>query len=124
MIAKTLMLINVFYHVVVKTPCTDNVRHRIKYGNVLKISKGLCELRQCIHTIIKIETSVKVRLTLLTDSSILFWGESPNPCASYMLIFATYRPKEYKGTSKNTSRASRASNLSLIYSLFLVNFCL
>ena len=29
-----------------------------------------------------------------------------------------------KGTSKNTSRASRASNLSLIYSLFLVNFCL
>ena len=28
------------------------------------------------------------------------------------------------GTSKNTSRASRASNLSLIYSLFLVNFCL
>ena len=30
----------------------------------------------------------------------------------------------YKGTSKNTSRASRASNLSLIYSLFLVNFCL
>ena len=96
MIAKTLMLINVFYHVVVKTPCTDNVRHRIKYGNVLKISKGLCELRQCIHTIIKIETSVKVRLTLLTDSSILFWGESPNPCASYMLIFATYRPKEHK----------------------------
>ena len=54
------------------------------------------ELRQCIHTIIKIETSVKVRLTLLTDSSILFWGESPNPCASYMLIFATYRPKEHK----------------------------
>ena len=32
--------------------------------------------------------------------------------------------EEYKGTSKNTSRASRASNLSLIYSLFLVNFCL
>ncbi|MFZ1757913.1 MAG: folate family ECF transporter S component [Streptococcus suis] len=30
----------------------------------------------------------------------------------------------YQGTSKNTSRASRASNLSLIYSLFLVNFCL
>lgn len=30
----------------------------------------------------------------------------------------------YEGTSKNTSRASRASNLSLIYSLFLVNFCL
>ena len=30
----------------------------------------------------------------------------------------------YMGTSKNTSRASRASNLSLIYSLFLVNFCL
>ena len=30
----------------------------------------------------------------------------------------------FKGTSKNTSRASRASNLSLIYSLFLVNFCL
>ena len=28
------------------------------------------------------------------------------------------------GTSKNTSIASRASNLSLIYSLFLVNFCL
>ena len=32
--------------------------------------------------------------------------------------------KIFKGTSKNTSRASRASNLSLIYSLFLVNFCL
>ncbi len=31
---------------------------------------------------------------------------------------------KHKGTSKNTSRASRASNLSLIYSLFLVNFCL
>ncbi len=31
---------------------------------------------------------------------------------------------EYKGTSNNTNRASRASNLSLIYSLFLVNFCL
>ena len=30
----------------------------------------------------------------------------------------------FMGTSKNTSRASRASNLSLIYSLFLVNFCL
>ena len=28
------------------------------------------------------------------------------------------------GTSKNISRASRASNLSFIYSLFLVNFCL
>ena len=28
------------------------------------------------------------------------------------------------GTSNNTNRASRASNLSLIYSLFLVNFCL
>ena len=35
----------------------------------------------------------------------------------------TYQ-NEFKGTSKNTSRASRASNLSLIYSLFLVNFCL
>ena len=34
------------------------------------------------------------------------------------------KSKIYKGTSKNTSRASRASNLSLIYSLFLVNFCL
>ena len=90
------MLINVFYHVVVKTPCTDNVRHRIKYGNVLKISKGLCELRQCIHTIIKIETSVKVRLTLLLIVQFYF-GENPqNPCASYMLIFATYRPKEHK----------------------------
>ena len=33
-------------------------------------------------------------------------------------------PVLFKGTSKNTSRASRASNLSLIYSLFLVNFCL
>ena len=32
--------------------------------------------------------------------------------------------KIHMGTSKNTSRASRASNLSLIYSLFLVNFCL
>ena len=32
--------------------------------------------------------------------------------------------KFQEGTSKNTSRASRASNLSLIYSLFLVNFCL
>ena len=31
---------------------------------------------------------------------------------------------EDMGTSNNTSRASRASNLSLIYSLFLVNFCL
>lgn len=33
-------------------------------------------------------------------------------------------PEIVQGTSKNTSRASRASNLSLIYSLFLVNFCL
>ena len=59
------MVVSVFYHVVIKNPCTDNVRHRIKYGNVLKISKSLCELRQCIHTIVKIEPSVKVRLTLL-----------------------------------------------------------
>ncbi|MFZ1759083.1 MAG: FAD-binding protein [Streptococcus suis] len=36
----------------------------------------------------------------------------------------TVKPKVIMGTSKNTSRASRASNLSLIYSLFLVNFCL
>ena len=35
-----------------------------------------------------------------------------------------YLSSIHKGTSKNTSRASRASNLSLIYSLFLVNFCL
>ena len=32
--------------------------------------------------------------------------------------------EKLKGTSNNTNRASRASNLSLIYSLFLVNFCL
>ena len=44
------------------------------------------------------------------------------------VFFTQERPgkdeKIFKGTSKNTSRASRASNLSLIYSLFLVNFCL
>lgn len=37
---------------------------------------------------------------------------------------ATEYGEKDMGTSKNTSRASRASNLSLIYSLFLVNFCL
>ena len=57
------MVVSVFYHVVVKTPCTDNVRHRIKYGNSHKMSKELCELKQYIHTIVKIESSVKVRLT-------------------------------------------------------------
>ena len=40
------------------------------------------------------------------------------------LFVAEFFEKEHKGTSKNTSRASRASKLSLIYSLFLVNFCL
>ena len=46
-----------------------------------------------------------------------------------ILAFAIFGSLHYSqillmGTSKNTSRASRASNLSLIYSLFLVNFCL
>ncbi|MDA3766751.1 NUDIX domain-containing protein [Streptococcus thermophilus] len=36
----------------------------------------------------------------------------------------SYGKKKIMGTSNNTNRASRASNLSLIYSLFLVNFCL
>lgn len=40
------------------------------------------------------------------------------------LIFLNILFGNIKGTSNNTNRASRASNLSLIYSLFLVNFCL
>ena len=44
--------------------------------------------------------------------------------AKTMFIKLTPDNIKYLGTSKNISRASRASNLSLIYSLFLVNFCL
>lgn len=40
------------------------------------------------------------------------------------MAFGEWVRQLHMGTSKNTSRASRASNLSLIYSLFLVNFCL
>lgn len=48
------------------------------------------------------------------------------PYIVWGLIFSSFSFSKLAlmGTSKNTSRASRASNLSLIYSLFLVNFCL
>ena len=50
------------------------------------------------------------------------WGDSKG--SEYENVCVVLNPKTYKGTSKNISRASRASNLSFIYSLFLVNFCL
>ena len=87
------------------------------------------------HVIVRRNQSIaSTRRAAITDHSISFlgaaearhrWSKSGMAEFIYEVVSEIPRGAEVRRRScENTSRASRASNLSLIYSLFLVNFCL